>query len=103
VALELIVETLNIGGGEVKKLIKERMVLRGLIKDARIEEELEPSSLLPVLRWATLSLCLFFGLGFVSCPATETFSEVTLTSELSAIPKSAPLQPTLQLSSLLTE
>jgi hypothetical protein len=48
VALELIVEALNFGGGEVKKLIKERMVLRGLIKDARIEEELEPSSLLPV-------------------------------------------------------
>ena len=37
VALELIGEVFNIRGDEVKKLIKERMVHRGLIKDARLE------------------------------------------------------------------
>ena len=37
VALELIGEVFNIGGGEARKLIKERMLRRGLIRDARIE------------------------------------------------------------------
>jgi hypothetical protein len=37
VALELIGEVFNIGGDEVKRLIKERMVHRGLIKDARLK------------------------------------------------------------------
>ena len=38
VALELIGEVFNIGGDEVRKLIKERMVHRGLIKDARLDD-----------------------------------------------------------------
>jgi hypothetical protein len=36
-ALELIGEVFNIGGDEVRKLIKERMVHRGIIRDARLE------------------------------------------------------------------
>jgi hypothetical protein len=36
VALELIGEVFNIGGDEVRTLIKERMVHRGLIKDSRL-------------------------------------------------------------------
>jgi hypothetical protein len=64
---------------------------------------MQPKHPMHLSGWATFNLRLFFGLGFVSCPATETFSEITLTSELSAIPKSAPLQPTLQLSSILIE
>lgn len=36
VALELIGEVFNIGGDEVRTLIKERMVRRGLIKDTRL-------------------------------------------------------------------
>jgi hypothetical protein len=38
VALELIGEVFNIGGEEVKKILKERMVRRGMIKDTRIED-----------------------------------------------------------------
>jgi hypothetical protein len=38
VAMELIGEVLSIGRDEVKKLIKERMVHRGLIKDAIVNE-----------------------------------------------------------------
>jgi hypothetical protein len=38
VALELIGEVFNIGGDEVKKIVKERMVRRGLIRDARVED-----------------------------------------------------------------
>jgi hypothetical protein len=38
VALELIGEVFNIGGEEVKKIIKERMVRRGMIKDSRMED-----------------------------------------------------------------
>lgn len=36
VALDLIAEVFNIGGDEVRTLIKERMVHRGLIKDSRL-------------------------------------------------------------------
>ena len=38
VALELIGEVFNVGGDEVRKLIKERMAHRGLIKDARLDD-----------------------------------------------------------------
>jgi hypothetical protein len=37
VALELIGEVFNIGGEEAKKIIKERMVRRGMIKDTRMD------------------------------------------------------------------
>jgi hypothetical protein len=39
VALELISEVFNIGGEEAKKIIKERMVRRGMIKDIRLEHQ----------------------------------------------------------------
>lgn len=37
VALDLIGEVFNIGGEEAKKIIKERMVRRGMIRDARMD------------------------------------------------------------------
>jgi hypothetical protein len=38
VAMELIGEVFSVGGDEVKKMIKERMVRRGLIRNSRIED-----------------------------------------------------------------
>ena len=37
VALELISQVFNIGGEEAKKIVKERMVRRGMIKDSRMD------------------------------------------------------------------
>lgn len=39
VAMELISEVFNIGGSEVRKMVKERMVRRGMIKETKREEK----------------------------------------------------------------
>jgi 5S rRNA maturation endonuclease (ribonuclease M5) len=42
VAMELIGEVFNVGGDEVRKMIKERMARKGMIKDTRAVKKRSP-------------------------------------------------------------